>query len=203
MTRAELRTELLARGFDFLTPTRANQILEWARAELDSLYLWPYREESAVGTAPLAISDLGTVEAVINADTGCELLPAEYRDLIAAFGDLSTPGEPVYWYRAEPTAGQPEIATYPTSTANIGVQYWQITPAFDDDADEPLAPARYHDIVLELAVQRAYRDSDSHQFAEALQTHIDRRVARMVDDLFTQQVQGNRLIQMRGFSDDM
>jgi hypothetical protein len=49
MTFAELKTELAARGFDHLSDTRLGQYVNQARAELDGMHMWPYREDSATG----------------------------------------------------------------------------------------------------------------------------------------------------------
>lgn len=200
MNFAALKTELLARGFDYLDTTRQGYLINFAYLELCGLYHWPFLEESATGTAPLAISDLGTIEAVINADTDEELHPAEYRDLIAQYGDLAADGTPVFYYIANPS-GTLQVATYPESTATIGVQYWEVPPELTG-TDTPLVPDRFHDLIVDLAVIRAYRDSDNHAAAEALQAHVDRRVLQMVNSLFAQQLQGPDFQQVRGASED-
>lgn len=172
-----------------------------AYLQLCGMYQWPFLEESAVGTAPLQITDLGTVEAVIvTSDSNRELVPAEWRWLVATYGDLSVDGTPEYYYVANPS-GTLQVATYPESTETIGVQYFEI-PAELTGTDTPVVPARYHDIVVDLAVCMAYRDSDNHGAAEALQAHVDRRVGQMVAEQFSQQVQGPGFQQIRAGSAD-
>lgn len=201
MNFSQLRAELLARGFDYLaTGDRDAHYINIAYLELCGLYLWPFLEESATGTAPLAISDLGTIEAVIDEDLQRELLPVEYRDLLAEYGDLSTSGTPEFYYVANPS-GTLQVATFPVSTNTIGVQFYEV-PAELTGTDTPVVPARYHDLIVDLAVTKAYRDSDNHGAAEALQAHVDRRVLQMVNSLFTQQVQGPDFQQVRGASSD-
>jgi hypothetical protein len=148
----------------------------------------------------LAISDLGTIETVVDSTRDVELLPAEYRDLIAAYGDLSTTGTAEFYYVANPS-GTLQVATYPVTTNTIAVQYWEI-PAELTSTDTPVVPARFHDIIVDLAVCRAYRDADNHGAAEALQAHVDRRVLQMVNQQFAQQVQGPDFQQVRGASQD-
>lgn len=88
MNFAELKTEVAARGFDHIDATRRGVLINWAYLELCGLHTWPFLEDFATGTAPLSISDLGTIEAVMNTDLDVELQPAEYRDLVAEYGDL-------------------------------------------------------------------------------------------------------------------
>lgn len=203
MNFAELKAEVQARGFNHLDSdgTRAGRFVNTAYLGLCGMYQWPFLEESATGTAPLAISDLGTVEAVIvTSDSNRELTPSTYQWLVAEFGDLSTDGTPEYWYRANPS-GTFQVATYPESSETIGVQYFEI-PAELTGTDTPVVPARYHDILVDMAVCMAYRDSDNHAAAEALQAHVDRRVLQMVNQLFNEQIQGPGLMQIRAGSED-
>lgn len=196
MNFSALKQELSDRGFSYLSDARLGNFINWARAELDDTDLWPYREAGVTGTAPLAISDLDTIEAVENTTQSVELLPAAWRDLLAFYGDLTTSGAPLYYYLAEP-AGVLEVATYPTNSDTIGVQYWRVTPDLSAGTDIPLAPTRFHKTIVDIAVRLAYRDADNHQAAEALQAEIDRDVMRMRTTLGVQQVQGPDFIQVR------
>jgi hypothetical protein len=199
---SELKTELAARGFDYLSDTRLGQYINQAVAELDETELWPYREESVTGTAPLAISDLGTIEQVINvSQSNRSLDPGEYGDLVAMFGDLSVDGTPSYYYVAWPS-GVPTVATYPESSDTIGVQFYRVTGEMTGSSDTPAAPTRFHGLIVSIAVREAYRDSDNHQAAEALQAQIDRDLNRMRAALFTDQVQGASFIRIVAGSED-
>lgn len=186
MTFAELKTELAARGFDPVTDARRGQMINRARSELDELARWPYREASATGTgSPLIIADLGEVEAVIDMRTKQPLQHVDYQMLLGIYGDLSITGTPECWYRATP-AGIPEVATYPVSTGQIGVQYWRITPDLVNPGDEPAAPERYHGLIVDMAVRRAYQDNDDHANAGFLAQSIAQDVALMTRALLSQ-----------------
>lgn len=190
MNFSDLRTELAARGFDSLSATRQGYYVNAARQRLDNLRLWPYREKGVTGTAPLAVSDLGTIEAVTNETSHYQLRPASYQALLDAFGDLSTPGLPEYFYVAW-VNGSPEVATYATNGNTIGVQYWRRTPDLVADGDVPLAPADYHMLIVDMAVQRAYLDSDNFGAAQALDSWVQGRMAEMVNSLLGgQQIAG-------------
>jgi hypothetical protein len=186
MTFEELKAELAARGFSHLDDDRLGLLINRARARLDGMYTWPYREDSAEGTAPLSLPTLGIVEIVSNESQGYPLEELGYVDLASAGADLAQTGSPTYWYRLS-AAGDPVIATYPTSSDTIGVQFWKITDELEADAETPAAPSRYHLLIVDLAQQAAERDRGNHQNAQALQPEIDRQVTEMVEDLLQQQ----------------
>lgn len=173
MNFLQLKKELSDRGFTYLSELRQDRYINWARAELDDLDLWPYREASATGPAPLLIPDLGVIEMVTDETLHQALRPADFRDLVHAYGDLSTAGTPQQFYLGQPNE-VPVVAVYPTSGHTIGVQYWKVTPDLVDDTDTPESPARWHRVIVDIATRMAYRDSDNHQAAEALQVQIDR-----------------------------
>jgi hypothetical protein len=172
---SELKTELKARGFDDLSDARAGVYVNAARAELDRLALWPWREKSVTGTAPVTVSDLGTIEKVLNtSQSDAPLRKVDYQTLIECYSDLSTAGSPWAYYVAWPS-GSPVVATYPTSSDTIGVQFWRVSPTLTG-TDTPLSPENAHYLIVDLAVRRAYRDRDNHQAAESVQSEIDRQL---------------------------
>jgi hypothetical protein len=156
---------------------------------IDGMYRWPYREDSGIGIAPVVIPTLGQVEAVTNQSVNdYPLEESSYKDLTEWFGDLATTGAPMYWYRAY-VSGNPVIATYPVSTDTIGVQFWQIFPDLTG-TDTPSMPDRYHMLIVELAVQMAYRDMDAHAMAEAMRPEINTQIFEMMEDMLPQQDPG-------------
>lgn len=175
MTFAELKAELLARGFSDLTDARAGVYINAARAELDRMFLWPWREKSVTGVAPVTVTDLGTIEAVINtSQNDCPLRKVDYQTLLDGYGDLSTTGMPWAYYVGWPL-GAPAVATFPTSGDTIGVQYWKVTADLTG-SQTPASPSDAHYLIVDLAVRRAYRDTDNHAAAESVQLEIDRQI---------------------------
>lgn len=180
MDFAALKAELVARGFDSLTSARQGTLINQARAEFDRSFLWPWRESSATGTSPLVISDLGTIEKVINtSNSSAPLAKVDYQSLVEAYGDLSLSTTPLYYYVAWPN-GVPEVCTYPANSDTIGVQYWKVTPDLSADSDTPASPSECHYVIVDMAVRRAYRDNDDHEAAAALQPEIDNAISQLL-----------------------
>ena len=182
-----LKNELAGRGFNHLTDAQRGVDINDARQRIDHMYLWPYRETSVTGIAPLYVDDLGTIEAVTNETGDYALMPTDYRTLLDS-GDTAAVGAPQMFYVGSGNI----VATYPTDTsASIGVQYWKITSDLTSDADEPLAPARFHMLIVDMAAQRAYMRTDNYGAAQALQPFIDQQLGAMVETLLGgQQIAG-------------
>jgi hypothetical protein len=188
MTFAELKAEFAERGFNHFSSARQGRFINAAYLRLVTLECWPFRESSATGTSPLAISDLGVIEAVINTDTNTLLEPAQWVDLVQSYGDLSTTGTSIAYYVAQPGGAAREVVTYPAG-GSIGVQYWRVPSEMSADADVPIVPAEYQGLIVDMAVARAYPDSDEAQSAVALEADIQRQLLEMRNDLLTLQRQ--------------
>jgi hypothetical protein len=112
------------RGFDTLSDTRLGNFINQGRAELDQMFLWPYRLASASGASPLTITDLGTIEEVANsAVTGSPVLAyADRRSLRDSYGDITTTGTPGYFY-----IDNGVVRTYPVG-GTLAVRYYKRPP---------------------------------------------------------------------------
>lgn len=193
MQFSALKQELSDRGFSMMSDTRLGYLINRAAQQVDMSYLWPYREAAVTGTAPVTVTDLGRVQAVLDTTHNAVLEQADWTDLLAMFGeDLSTTGSPWYWYVAWP-AGVPEVATYPVSTATIGVQYWKVTADMSAASDTPASPARFHMLLVDIAERLASREVGRPENVTVTQSEIDRAIGLMATELLSDQ--GSRFAQ--------
>lgn len=189
MNLGQLRTELYARGFDYLGTTRANQYLNDAYGEINDEDLWPYRTATATGAAPLTISDLGVIEDVTDtASNSAVLTYRDRRDLVDAYLDLTTAGTPTYWF-----IDNGVIRTVPNG-GTLSVRYYKSPAEMSADTDTPILPARFHSLIVDVAARKAYFDSDNFDAAAALQAEVDRRYEKMRTALLDGQVQNAELL---------
>ena len=86
MNLSEAQIELVARGFDYLTPERLTILLNRGKDEFEDQWRWPWLESTRTGTAPLAVPGLKHVYYVQDIDTDTELLGLDVRQ-IAQGGD--------------------------------------------------------------------------------------------------------------------
>ena len=179
MNFSDLKTEFAERGFDDFSDTRRGSFINQGLRELDRWALWPWREKSVTGTAPLTVTDLGVIEAVTNETQDYPLKGAQFRDLLSFYGDRSISGTPEVYYVAWPS-GVPVVATYPDNSDTIGVQYWKVTADLSASSDEPSSPDDVHPLIVDLAVVRAYRAKDNHEAARELRAEVDHQLQQLL-----------------------
>jgi hypothetical protein len=185
LTFATMKTELSDRGFDDLSDTRLGYFINQARAELDGMYKWPYRLTTATGSSPLTITDLGSIEEVVdlNQPSVPGLTYTDRRSLKDAVGDLTVAGTPVYFY-----IDNGVVRTWPVG-GSLSVRYYK-RPADLTGVQVPLAPSDYHLLIVDMACRWAHKDRED---APGLDAEIARQLALMVRDQFGQQIVGSDL----------
>lgn len=184
MNFTTLKSEFADRGFSYLTDTRQGRYINYGRAELDDSDLWPYRLTTQSGASPLTVTDLGTVGYVFDTATNLPLEYRPYEALQESLHDLATGGTPEAYYVTDT-----QVVAIPVSGDSISVRHWKITPDLTG-TETPLAPDRFHKLIVDIAAREAYRDSDNHQAAESLQVQIDRDTWRMREALMIRSTQG-------------
>lgn len=180
-----MKAELAARGFDYMSSSRLELYLNDAYLlDICEEEDWHFLEQTAEGTAPLEISDLRTVEYVIDVTQELKLDPilrARLTDDLDV--DLTTAGSPTVYYLTEGKV----LNVYPANTSDtLAARYWRVAPRLSG-TDTPLLPERFHSLILDGAVARAYEESDDYELAAAAKTRFDARYGRMRDALLYQQ----------------
>ena len=184
MTLEELVTELKARGFDYLPTSRCQRYLNDAYLlDICETEDWPFLNASEEGPAPLTIADLRSIHIVINSSQGYKLSPVDPREITDNFdSDLSRPGNPAFWY----LTNDQTIAVFPTSgTDKLLVTYLR-APSALQSTDSPVLPTRFHTLIVDGAVARAYEDSDDYELAQNARENFEARLARMRESLLGQ-----------------
>lgn len=143
------RTELQARGYSRFLAARLTSWLNDAKDQFEDYpFDWPWLKSTATGAAPLTISDLRRVRAVVDTTNRNQLTKVRDADVLE-FTDytLATTGTPTAWYLTSDTV----VAVYPVQAASLSVPYLKFSPALSADGDSPLIPSRYHGIWVDLA----------------------------------------------------
>lgn len=188
MNFAQLKSELASRGFDYLSDSRIGFFINQGRHELDMMELWPYRITEVSGTPPLTISDLGTIEEVVDTSNNyAQLQNTDRRTLRSAYNDISTTGSPTYFF-----VDNTSLRVFPIG-GSVTVRYYKRPADLSGSTDTPLAPSQYHMLIIDMAARWAYKDSDNEQEAQALGEDINRQLQIMRLDLLLN-TPGNRTI---------
>lgn len=199
-----LRLEVASRGFDYLLTDNAGEqrLKRWvnlAYTEVCESDDWSFLRTTTTGTAPLSVTDLGSISNVRNSTLDQGLEYRDERDLIDLFGDLTATGDARFYYMTSDTT----IATYPAdTTSTLKVTYYKIPTELSADSDTPLVPSRYHMAIVEYAVAHAYKDNDNPQAAQVARQEGDRLVQLMRERLLVPSHQGTDFISSLGGSVD-
>lgn len=199
-----LRLEVASRGFDYLLTDNAGEqrLKRWvnlAYTEVCEQDDWPFLRTTTTGTAPLTVSDLGSIANVRNSTEDTAMEYRDERDLIDLFGDLTEVDIARYYYLTSPTV----IAVYPADTSStLRVTYFKVPTELSADSDTPLIPTRYHMSVVEYAVAHAYKDNDNPEMAQVARAEGDRIVQMMRERLMLPSHQGTDFISSLGSAVD-
>lgn len=185
MTFAELKTELYARGTDYLSEdaagvTRAERWLNQGYREICAVQPWVFLEATVTGSAAgtgLSIPDLRRIVYIKHVATGMPLRPVQMRELVNDSVDLDYAGDPQFYYFTSDVL----IKTVPTNSDSIEVRYIKrVAPM--TGTDSPLFDEEYHNLIVDKAMVRAYIDGDNYEAAAALKAEIGETINAMRED---------------------
>jgi len=168
-----------ARGFDYLDDAKAEGFLnDGYLLDICEVEDWPFLEAEYLGPAPLEIPDIRSIELVTNVTQGRKLTPLERRAITDDSVNLEEEGAPVFYY----LDGGRILTTHPTSTDELRVRYFATPPKLEGEA-YPVLPARYHSMIVDAAVARAYEDSDDWELSQSAEAKFQARLNRMREAL--------------------
>jgi len=185
----DLIDEVQARGFDYLNDTRVGRYVNQSYQEVCAYASmpWPFLEDSASGNAPLTISDLRAVLAVMETTNKRPLFPIERRQIDLWDPTLEYVSLPCYWY-LDGTAVK--VWPLPPATVSLSVRYIKRPADLVANGDEPLVPEAYHDLIVDGAVIRCQKDNDNYAAAAAVREDWQRQIDLMVADLMNRNLDG-------------
>lgn len=190
MNFTELKQELFARGANYLEESseevaRAERWLNQSYQEILSLQSWPFLQAVATGAADggtVSVPDLRKIRFVTDIEgvpagiPGRPLDRAIIENLIADGLDLGRTGVPEVYYVM---AGN-LVVPYPVGGI-IRVDYIKrVSPM--SGTDVPLFDAQYHDLIVDRAMVKVYKDSDNMEQAAAVKEEYNEGASSMAED---------------------
>lgn len=189
MNFTELKTELFARGTNYLEEdaseiARGERWLNQAYREILNLMPWPFLEATATGSSGaglVSVPDLRKIRLVTDVSSGGnpgrKLTRITFDDLVSDEAmDLNSTGLPdFYWVQ-----GGNIINGYPFG-GTVRAYYYRRAPILSG-TDDPLFEEDYHDLIVDRAMIKAYKDSDNFEAAAALKVEYDAGLAAMAED---------------------
>lgn len=181
MNLGDLRTQLSARGFSHLPSPLMDAYLNYAyQVDICEDTDWPFLEEVATGPSPLTISDLGRVLKVVPSVSDSETDDLQATQAFAPMDRRQVGADPgmVYYFDGADTIVAPSADT------DLTVLYHKVPEAMSNPAsDEPLLPERFHMLVVDGAVVRAYERASEFDNANNARTTFYNNLQRMREAL--------------------
>jgi hypothetical protein len=179
LTAEELIAEYQGRGFDYHTSSKAlGYINDAYLTDICDAEDWPFLEATATGSAPLEIADVRGIEYVTNTTDQTKLAAMDRRLLTDANYNLEEEGTPSFYY----VANGDTIKTFPVSTATLSVAYYKVPERLSGPA-VPVLPERWHSLIVDGAVARAYADSDDYELERNAEEAFQKRLQKMREAL--------------------
>lgn len=185
MTRKEIREEVVALGAENIAKEaggedRINRWIQQAIRWLCDFKPWPFLFDEQEGTAPLVIADLGHVVAVSDLRNRNPIEPATLNQLLLGSPRLDGVGNAEYWY----TEDNSTIKVYPLPSGGglFRVDYRK-TPALLEDADEPIVPGDYQELIITRVRVETYKATDALDAAAEMLKDYERGRGEMVHAL--------------------
>jgi hypothetical protein len=198
MNLEELRKEVIALGAESVATEdggedRINRWLNQAHRWLCDFKPWPFLFAEQEGTAPLTIAELGHVVAVSDVTNRNPLEPVTVNQLLLGDPNLDGVGSAEYWY----TEDGKTIKVYPASGATFNVRYRKV-PVVLADADEPLIPEDYQELIITRARVEVYKATDNFEAAAEILKDYERGRGEMVHALMKPNYDKERRITRTG-----
>lgn len=190
MNFTELIDELMARGADYLdedatSRARAERWINVAYREILNLHVWPFLQASltgADGAGLVNVPDLrrliivSDVRGLSGLTPGSKLDRTTLEDLARVDEDIALTGTPDRYYVLNGT----QVTSFPLG-GTIRADYIRRVPPMSG-TDAPLFDEAYHDIIVDRAFIKVYKDSDNFEAAQALKIEYDEAVRAMAED---------------------
>lgn len=180
MNLPELVSAFLARGFDYMSTGEAELLINDAYSvDIVGTEEWPFLEASIEGTAPLALPDFESLELVIDTTEETKLHPLDRRNLTDNFPNQAEVGAPRFYYLTEGRT----LNVYPLNTTDNLLARFRETPPKLTGSAVPVIPERFHSLIVDGAVSRAYEGSDDYELAQNAATVFMSRLMKMKEAL--------------------
>lgn len=190
MTFDELVQELFARGANYLdedseSQARAERWINAAYREILNLHVWPFLQTSIVGADGagfVEVADLrrllivSDVQGTDGSQPGSKLDRTTLEDLARLDQDISDTGTPESYYVLSGTT----VRAFPLG-GTIRADYVRRVPPMTT-GQSPIFDEEYHDLIVDRAFIKVYKDSDNFEAAQALRAEYDEGVRAMAED---------------------
>ena len=172
--------EVNDRGFNHLSDTRLGRYVNQEYYEICAADRWPFLYTTETGAPPkTTTATIHAVDSVIDTTNKKRLQYLSRSNLLDIDTDLTTTGNPVYWYISEATTDTTIVNVYPANTGvSLSINFYK-QPTILSGTNAHILPIRFENLIVDGACIRAYKDSDDFDSAAALQQFYDQDLMAM------------------------
>jgi hypothetical protein len=190
MNLGQIRAELQARGYDYLSTARCTTIINMAVDEINGFMPWPFLQATLTSTAPVTIADLHSILSVTDTTNDTPLYETDQRYLPFVDPDVDDTGYPSLFWLADQT-----LKIWPAAAAaTLVINYIKDPTDLSADGDTPLIPSSYHDLIVHGAHGHALMDNDDWQGYQVVRGIWQDRMNQMVLSLMGRNLSGPELM---------
>lgn len=188
-TLAQLRTEVLAYGFD--TTVYSSRITNWlneAQGRVSRMVDVPALHSTGsistvAGTAAYSLaSTFLRMDRVYYTDMEWVIYPMDPGDLRATQYPTNQTGRPEQ-YAIVQSGTDLQFTPIPDGVYSVQYEYWRRPATLTNDSDTPEIPSDYHDILVSYALSKCYRSEDDAQMSQFYMAEFQRDVRTYGNDL--------------------
>jgi len=195
---AGFRTELKARGYNYLPEKRLDLFINRAYTEFCLRFPWPYLEHQTDTVELPYVPDpaLRAMIWLVDNNTEVSLDGIDPREVRRLDPNGAATGTPVAWYLQGDT-----LKFFPANPGQTATfRYIQIPPALVNPTDLPLVPAEYALYLVDRAVVEALKDTDELQASMESRLNWEQEVDRLAANTLRNNYQNNATIEVsRGY----
>jgi hypothetical protein len=206
MDVSEIRTGIRARGFEADTATQQLAFINQVQRRVAGEHRWPWTIVSTAQATTSGAGDYtyptGAVHIIslrlVSLGSPTELEWSEPELLLAARAqDNGATGLAQRWAQTGPTT----LSLWPTPNAagTLTVRYHRVPPDLTADADIPILPIAYHDILIAGACELMALRERQFDAVAAFRSEREGRVAEMKRQIGVRQAQTARQVSSSGY----
>lgn len=200
MNLTAIQTDIQNHGFSDISTTDLNTAINYVYQDLLNIESWPVLQKTLTTTWTAgqaqqfsAVTDIKQVLSLVDTVQGYELIPMKSDDFYKQYADVLTlSGNPVIYHQpivnsTAPMGWQVHTWPYPAGATACQLRYLYIAPDLSAGTDVPVLPARFHRMLTYGSLIYIYQMEDDTEASMRFQGLYDRGLARMRDDLWSQQ----------------
>lgn len=190
----ELTQEVVSRGYDYESTARIESAIQRHYQRLEARYVWPWREATKEGVAPLEIKDLRDILSVQDKTQERPVYGQTRQWLVERFPNLEEEGNPLWWWLDNVT-----LRVFPVNKVDTFAVRYAKKPEVLTASTEPAMPSEWHYLIVDSVIVDLLKSNDEYSAARELKESVETDLQGMVAAEMLRDLQRPRQIVRTGW----